>query len=245
MLKLISIKGPTLDTFGQFPILFGDVETIAAEVLERLITGTATGGTPTIPITNTSGFAIGQIITIRDTLNSESRIITAVTPNVSLTVGVNLTNTYTVARGGMVTVTAYGAPRASVAIDNPFTASTTFATQVLGGRAVRVFGTLSGPFTQGELCTQAVSGATARLVGQGATYIDLLPVSGIMDTTHTWTGGTSAATCSALTAVDPAGAYVLVTVEKVTTAGAGPNAWGAAGTADVAGMNFTVMADGQ
>lgn len=246
MLKATSLKGPTLDVFGQFAVAIGEFSLIETETLERLITGTAptVPGGAIIPMTNTQGFAIGQVITIKDSAASESRIITVVTPSTSITVGVALTNTYTVARGGKVTVTGYGAPRVSVGMDNPFTANINFSTAVRAGQAIRITGTLSAGFTQGELVTGSVSAATGRVIGQGAGYIDVLPVSGIPVLTDNWTGGTSGSTVTLVTNIRPAGLTVLVTVEKGTVSGTpGIQTWAVAATAEVAGMTFTIIAD--
>jgi hypothetical protein len=243
MLKSLSVKGPTLDNYGQaLPISFDDFAEIKTDFPERLITGTATGGAGVIPMTNTSGFAVGQIITIQDSAASEVRTISVVTPGVSLTVGVNLTNTYTVARGGRVTVTNYGAYRVSAVISNPFTATLTLGAAWLAGIPIRVYGTLSAGFTQGELVT-GTSGATGRLIGQGSGYIDVLPVSGTFVLTDTFTGGTSASTVTAVTSFTPLAPAVLVTVEKVTVGGGPALAWAVAVTADVAAQTLTVIAD--
>jgi hypothetical protein len=242
MLKLLSVKGPTLDNYGQaLPISFDDFAEIKNDFPERLITGTATGGGAAILMTNTSGFAIGQIITIQDSAASEVRTISAVTPGVSLTVGVNLTNTYTVARGGRVTVTNYGAYRVTAKITNPFTAALSFDTATLTGTPIRVYGTLSAGFTQGELVT-GTSTATGRVLGQGSNYIDVLPVSGTFVLTDTFTGGGSGSTVTAVTSFTPLAPAVLVTVEKVDI-NAGALRWQLGATADVAGMTLTVTAD--
>jgi hypothetical protein len=125
MRKMKSIYGPTLAA-GVFTMAFGEFGVIKTDYPEQPVTGAATAGTPTINMTNTDGFVIGQVITIQDTLNHEVRTITAVTPGVSLTVGVNLTNTYTAARGGRVTATTAGAPRVMVKMSNPFSAGLDF-----------------------------------------------------------------------------------------------------------------------
>jgi hypothetical protein len=244
MLKMKSVIGPTLDNYGQFEVPFGEIGAIETETFDRLITGTATGGAAAIPMTNTSGFAIGQVLEIQDSANREVVTISAITPGVSLTTLANLVNTYTVARGGKVSVLKYGAPRVAVSIDNPFTATTEFAVQSKGQNLVRVYGTLpGGALTQGEVAT-GTGLATGRVVGQGANYLDIFPLTGTFLLTDTITGGTSGRTLTPITSINPAGpATVLVTVEKVATAGAGPNNWAAAATAEVAGMNFTVVVD--
>ena len=53
----------------------------------------------------------------------------------------------------------------------------------------------TGTFVQGELITQATSGATARVTSVQTGYLYYKQVSGTFDTTHTVTGGTSSATC--------------------------------------------------
>ena len=244
MIKMKSVVGPTLDNYGQFEVPISDAQYVETENFDALITGTATGGGAAIPITNTQGFAIGQQLVIQDSASHETVTVSAVTPGVSLTTAANLVNTYTVARGGKVTVVKYGAPRIAVSMDQPFVATTAFGCQAKARNLVRVYGTLpGGAFTQGELAT-GTGLATGRVVAQGANYLDIFPLTGTFLLTDTITGGTSGRTLTPITSINTAGpAYALVTVQKVATAGAGPNAWAVAVTADVAGMNFALVYD--
>ena len=151
MLKMKSVIGPTLDNYGQFEVPFGEIGYIESENFDALITGTATGGAPTIPITNTQGYAIGQQVVIQDSLNHELVTISAITPNTSLTTLANLVSTYTVARGGKITVSKYGAPRVSVSDGSAAFAAHNLCLQANGRNLVRVYGTLpGGALTQGR-----------------------------------------------------------------------------------------------
>ena len=74
---------------------------------------------------------------------------------------------------------------------------------------IKLTGTVSGAFTEGETVTGGTSGATGECsYGPAAgTYIRVRKVSGTFVVGETATGGTSSKTCSAITAVDsePAG----------------------------------------
>lgn len=52
----------------------------------------------------------------------------------------------------------------------------------------------AGTFTAGETVTQAVSGATAKMLGAFVNSMTVNTITGTPDTTDIWTGGTSAAT---------------------------------------------------
>jgi len=64
----------------------------------------------------------------------------------------------------------------------------------------KIVGTIAGTFQIGELVTQATSGATGRLASVSGTYILVTRVAGVFAATYTCTGGTSGATCSAVSA---------------------------------------------
>jgi len=69
---------------------------------------------------------------------------------------------------------------------------------------VKLTGTVSGAFTDGETITGGTSGATGELTygPSGGTYIRVRKVSGTFVVGETATGGTSEETCSTITAVD-------------------------------------------
>ena len=79
----------------------------------------------------------------------------------------------------------------------------------------------TGTFTQGELITQATSGATARVTSVQSGYLYYKQVSGTFDTTHLVTGGSSGAT---MTPTADTGQnnylYVLSSVSTAPTVGA-------------------------
>ena len=119
MLKMMSVSSPTLNA-GAFSVTFGDVAIIKNDVFAGAtgLSGTAASNQAVITVNNTTNFTVGQSVLIQDTAgHNETRIITVVTPGVSIQVGVNLTNTYTVANGSTVTALV---PKVLVGISNPF-----------------------------------------------------------------------------------------------------------------------------
>jgi hypothetical protein len=129
-----------------------------------------------------------------------------------------------------------------VSFDDPFVNDTVFASRTFSGNIVRAYGTVSAPYTQGEVMT-GTGGATGRVVAQGANYVDMAPVQGTFLLTDTITGTTSGATLTAISNIVYSEPVVVVVLEKASTAGAGPNAYAPAATADFAGMLVSVMAD--
>ena len=122
MLKMMSVSSPTLNA-GAFSVTFGDVAIIKNDALAGAtgLSGTAAANQAVISVNSTVGFTVGQSVLIQDTAgHSETKIITVVTPGVSIQVGVNLTNTYTVANGSTVTGVV---PKVLVEITNPFAAA--------------------------------------------------------------------------------------------------------------------------
>jgi hypothetical protein len=126
MLKMKSVSSPTL-VAGAFTVTFNDGGLIINDPLTpaHAIT-TNTAATPTVlPMTNTTGFVIGQTVLVADSAgHAETGVISGVTPGVSVTVSAPLVATYTVANGATVTALAY---RVSVVMSDPLTAATTFA----------------------------------------------------------------------------------------------------------------------
>lgn len=248
MIKTKSIRGPTLDTFGQFSVSFGELSHFIDDNPEQLITGNMAPGAVNIPMLNsTSGFAVGQTIVLSNSAASERRVITAITANVQLTVGVAFANAYTTASGAKVTVlsVADGTNRVAVVLQNPAQAGVT-TTDVgvswVSANAIRITGTVSGAFTQGEVVTGSVSGATGIFLAQGTGYIEVLPTAGLFVLADTVTGASSAQTVTVISRFTPLAPTVVVTTQLVTD-NAGALAWALATTADVAGMEYTISAD--
>ncbi|MGA2669869.1 MAG: hypothetical protein ABSF21_00375 [Dehalococcoidia bacterium] len=243
MIKSIALIGPTLDAFGQFEASLGEFDRAVSEYFDRLITGTVTAGVGTIPETNTQGYAVGQVLTLQDSANHEDLTVSAITSGVSLTTLTNPVNSYTVARGGKITVKKYAAPKCAVFMGNPFTATLDFGTQILVAKPLRIAGTIALVLTQGEIVTGSVSGATGRVVGMGANYLNVFPISGTFVNGETLTGTTSTRTLTGAVIFGEIEQTALVTVEEVSDVGPGTLTWAVAVTADVAGMLFTIRAD--
>ncbi|MGA2669868.1 MAG: hypothetical protein ABSF21_00370 [Dehalococcoidia bacterium] len=242
MNKMSSLFGPTLDNYGQCEVVLGDFDEPARDYFDRLITNTATGGGTAVPETNTQGYAIGQVITIQDSLNHEDFTIAAITPATQLTAAANLTNTYTVARGGKLTVKKYAAARVNAYMANPFTASLSFGLQVLLAKPLLINGTIALALTQGELVTGGTSAATGRVIAQTATSVTVFPIFGTFVAGETLTGFTSGRTVTGIVLFGNIQQTALITIEKVDI-NAGALRWQVATTANVAGMLLTVEAD--
>ena len=71
-----------------------------------------------------------------------------------------------------------------------------------GVSGIKLTGTISGAFTDGEKVTGGTSGATGEMAYDATTYIRVRKVSGTFVTGETATGGTSGATCSSITKVE-------------------------------------------
>jgi len=255
MLRIKSAGSPTLDAKGSFPIRVDDIQVITRDVVSLPITNTAASGGTNIPMTNTAGLVVGQSVTIKDTANSETGIIATVTPGASIDLAVALVNTYTVARGGQVTVrdvsllitgtaTAGGArviPMTTttgmqagqlIVIEDSAGAETAVVNVVTPGVQVTVTANLVNTYTvaRGGRVT-VVNGNPAKAlvtmqkpfaaVATGAEFVDVTSAVGVNT--------------------------VVVTVEKATAAGgpALPYTWAVAVTADMLGLQFSAVADGE
>jgi hypothetical protein len=253
MLRTKTVTAPTLDALGSFPISMGEFQAINRDVVNKPITNTATGGANVIPMADTAGFFPGQNITIQDTLNSEQGIVLAVTAGVQITTVVNLVNTYTVARGGQVTVrdqtraitgtaTAGGVviPMANTSgfvagqvliIEDSLNAEPVLINAIVANTQITATTNLVHTYTvaRGGRVSN-VNGNPARAsvtmqkpfaaVATGAEFID-----------YTYQVGVN---------------WIVVIIEKATAAGgpALPYSWAVAVTADMIGLQFTAIADG-
>lgn len=251
MIRAKSVRGPTIDGYGQFFLDLGEFNHFHNDnPSQRLASANITAGDVVIALAvtaanplGTSGLSVGDTIRIQDTLASEVRQITAVTPGVSIGLAA-VTNSYTTARGARITVlsVAHSTNRVSCYMDDPLTPFIVYSTQLITGNAMRIYGTLSAPFTPGELVTGAPSGATGRVIGQGANFIDVLPIQGTAILADTVTGGDSGSTVTAITNFVPLAPTVGTAVMKLIP-GTFTSVWTVAVTADVAGMLFTLLAD--
>jgi hypothetical protein len=255
MIKMKSAGSPTLTaTKAQFPFFMDEFASIKRDVLERLITNTATGGAAAIPMTDTTGFAVGQNITIRDTAASENCIITVVTAGVSLTVAVNLTNTYTVARGGIVTVRDVTLPITGTATGGAAVVPMTNTTGMQAGQLLVIEDSAGAEtgivnvVTPGVQITVTVNLSNTYTVARGGrvTIVNGNAARASVSMQKPFAAAAGNAEwidCSFAVGV----IAVVVTVNKAD-AGAGPAlpiAWAAAVTADVIAQNFVCIADGE
>lgn len=255
MQRIVSAGSPTLSAKGQFPIRVSEFQAIARDVLALPITNTAAAGGTNIPMTNTAGLVVGQSITIKDTAGSETGIIATVTAGASIDLTANLVNSYTVARGGQVTVrdvtllitgtaTAGGArviPMTTtvgmlagqlLVIEDSLGAETAIVNVVTPGVQVTVTADLVNTYTvaRGGRVTVVNGNAAKALVTAQKTFAAAAGSAQVMDV-------------SSAVGVNT----VVVTVEKAVAAGgpALPYSWGVAATADVAGLQYSVIADGE
>ncbi|MBX9570256.1 MAG: hypothetical protein K2X77_15260 [Candidatus Obscuribacterales bacterium] len=80
----------------------GTIDVSGGAIFQQTPTNTLNAGTSIIDVGSTSGFAIGQTVTITDGTNTETQVITGLSANTSITVA-PLANNY----GASVTVSAY------------------------------------------------------------------------------------------------------------------------------------------
>ena len=73
---------------------------------------------------------------------------------------------------------------------------------ILDSPQTRLVGTPVGTFTVGETVTQAVSGATGRLVYQSATYVVIEATTGTFNTTNVVSGATASLTPTSISTLD-------------------------------------------
>jgi hypothetical protein len=258
MLKLKTINSPTLGALGQFAVSFGEFAAIKdADAIAVAVRADIAAGNVVIPVTNggTTGFGVGQLVLIRDMAgHAEVRVVAVVTagPPSTIQVGVAIANTYTVANGSTMTVIC---PRVLVGMTSPFTANLNFATAW-----TKLVQLLTGTATPTVLPAILFNGANLVAVG-GAGNVTLFLPPGVTGTAVSGTAavaGTPQALAPGDNTIALGGAgnftvtlsgvcdsYVIITVEKGTV-GAGPaQPWAVAATAEVAGMVFSVLADGE
>jgi hypothetical protein len=254
MLASKAVASPTLDANGSFAVNMGEFAVISRDTINKPITNTATGGTNIIPMADTSGFFPGQSITIKDTLSSENGIVLAVTAGVQITTVVNLVSTYTVARGGQVTVrdqtrlitgTATGGgvviPMAdtsgfvagqTIIIEDSANAEAVLINAIVANTQITATGNLVHTYTVARGARVSnVNGNPAR-------------ASASMRQPYAATAtGSRFIACDWYAGVN----WIVIVVQQSTAAGGPllPYTWAVATTAMVAGLNFTVEADGQ
>jgi hypothetical protein len=256
MLKMKSVISPTLDAKGSFPIRMDEFAVIKRDVLSHLITADAAGGGAAIPMANaTAGFTVGQTIVIQDSLASETCIITAVTPATSLTVAVNLVNTYMVTRGAQVTVVDLTLPITATATGGALIIPMTNTSGLRNGQRI-VIEDANGA----EVCivnvvtTNTQITVTANLVntytvaaGGRVTLISGNPARASVSMQNPFGNGNNAAG-AIICPTEDVGVNVMVVTSEVYEESAGPALpmkWTIATTANVIGQQFTVIADGQ
>jgi len=254
MIHLASVISPTLDAKGQFAIMMDEFAVIKRDVVSRLTTDPCTAGTPTITMTDTTGFTVGQTVVIQDSLNHETCLITAVTPATSLTVAVNLTNTYTVARGGRVTVVDVTLPITGTATAAGVIIPMTNTTGLRAGQVIVIEDSLNAETCVVNVVTPTVQiTVTANLehtytVARGGT-VTVAAGNPARATVLTQKPFAAAAGSSEFYDVSwSVGVNAIVVTANKSDAAAGPvmpYTWAVAVTADVIGIQFTAMADGE
>jgi len=253
MLRTKSVAAPTLDALGSFPIHIDEFQAINREVINKPITNTATGGAAAIPMTDTTGFVVGQNITIQDTLSSENAVISVVTAGVSLTVTANLTNTYTVARNGQVTVRDQTRLITATATSGGTAIPMTNTTGFVAGQVVIIEDSLNAePVLIAAIVANTQITATTNLVhtyttarGGRVTQVNGNPAKDSVTMQKIFAAAAGSAQVIDYTYQTGLN-WIVVIVEKAV-AGAGPAlpyAWAVAITADMVGLQFTAIADG-
>jgi hypothetical protein len=252
MLRIKAAGAPTLTaTKGQFVIPMDEFAVIKRDVVSKSVTGAATAGTPTINMSDTNGFAIGQTITITGGGLSEDLIVTAVTPSTSLTTATNLVNTYT-SVGALVTVKDITQPItgtsavATVAMTNTtgFRAGQVVVIEDSAGAETCVINTVNA----GVSLVMTINFINTYTVARGGkvTVVNGNPAKASVKMKKPFGAAAGSAEfmdCSWDVGVN----NIVVTVEKCD-AGAGPAlpyTWAVAVTADVVGLNFIAEADGE
>jgi len=260
MLKIKEMSSPTLSAKGQFPVVMDEFAVIQRDVVSKSVTGAATGGTNTITMSDTNGFSVGQYICIVGGGNSEFLLVTAVTPSTSLTTATNLVNTYT-GVGAMVTV---------VDITHLITGTATAG----GGRTIPMTNT-TGMQANQVIVIEDANGAETAVVNVVTAGVQITVTANLVNTHTVAAGGrvtvvngNPAKACAEMKkpfvylsgppllgaefidcSWDVGVDAVVVTVEKAdATPGPPPvvpYTWAVAVTADVAGLNFTIKADGE
>lgn len=255
MLRMKSATAPTLDAKGSFPIRMDEFGAITRDVLALPITNTAASGGTNIPMTNTTGLVVGQSVTVKDSAGSETGIIATVTAGASIDLAVALVNTYTVARGGAVTVmdithlitgtAAAGGARVIpmtnttgmraaqvILIEDSQGAELAVVNVVTPGVQVTVTANLVNTYTvaQGGRVTVVNGNAAKALVTMQKPFAAVATGAEFIDFSYAVGANT-----------------VVVTVNKATAAGgpALPYTWAVAVTADMLGLQFSVIADGE
>lgn len=254
MLKIKEMGSPTLSAKGQFPVVMDEFAVISRDVVSKPVTGNATAGTPTIQMSDTSGFAVGQYICIVGGGNSEFLLVSGVTAGVSLTTATNLVSSYT---GVSATVTVVdvthlitGTAAAGAGRTIPMTNTTGMqANQVIviedaNGAETAVVNVVT-PGVQVTVTANLVNTYTVAAGGR-VTVVNGNPGRACADMKKPFAAvatGAEIIDCS----WDAGANAIVVTVEKADAAGgpALPYTWAVAVTGDVAGLNFTIKADGE
>lgn len=253
MLRSKAVAAPTLDALGSFPIHMDEFQAINRDVINKPITNTATGGAAAIPMTDTTGFVVGQNITIKDTLSSENAVISVVTPGVSLTVTANLTNTYTVARGGQVTVRDQSRLITGTATLGGVIIPMADTSGFVAGQTVIIEDSLNAePVVIFAIVANTQITATTNLVhtynvarGGRVTNVNGNSAKALVTMQKVFAAAAGSAEFIDYT-YQTGFNWIVVIVEKAVI-GAGPvlpYTWAVAITADMVGLQFTAIADG-
>ncbi len=254
MRQIKALASPALSTKAQFAFFMDEFARVKRDVVSRPITGVAAAGAPTINMTNTDGYMVGQQIMVTGGGNSELLFVQAVTAGVSLTTTTNLVNTYT-GLGGVVTVVDL----------------TRLITGTATGGATAIPMTDTTGFIAGQVCVieDATGQAETFTINAVVPNTQLTATANLVNT-YTVAGGGSVSVVNG----NPGRAYVsmkkpfadaagssefidcswdvgeraIVATVMKSDAGAGPvlpYTWAVAVTADVAALQFVAEADGE
>lgn len=254
MIQVKSATSPVLDTNGSFAISMGEFASIKRDVVNKPVTGAATGGTNIITMSDTAGFFPGQLITIQDTAGSEQRLVLAVTAGVQITTTANLTNSYTTGRGAQVTVqdlsrlitgTATAVATAipltdttnfiagqTIIIEDALHAETVLINAIVANTQITATANLIHTYTVANGArVSVVNGNPARAsVQMQKSFFAAVTGAELLDVT--WWAGIN---------------WIVITANFADAAGgpALPYTWVVLTTAKAIGLQFTAMADGE
>jgi hypothetical protein len=247
-----SLGSPVLSAVkGQFRIPIDEFSVIKREVVSQSVTGAATAGTPTITMSNTDGFAVGQRICITGGGNSEFLLVSAVTAGVSLTTATNLVSAYT-GVGAIVTVQDITLPItgtsavATVAMTNTtgFAIGQTVVIEDANGAETAVINTVNANVS----LVMTVNFVNVYTVAAGGTVtvVNGNPARASVSMKKPFAAAAGSAEFIE-SSWDVGRNTIVVTVWKADAAGGPvmPYTWVTAVTANVAGLVFTAEADGE
>lgn len=254
MLKMKSVPSPILDAVGRFSVPFDEFAAIRFDPLQLtlFVTTAIAAGVVLVPMTTTTGLVVGQTVLMRNLVGqSESAVVAAINPGVSMTVNAAPVNAYPIgstvtvvnpplfpvslpvttatAIGDttipMTTVTGFAVGQTVLIRDNAGHSETRVITTVNGGVSIVVTLGLTNAYALADL-------PTVRVIAPRVSVAMSNPLLAAL--TFGWT-------------VTINGNVVTVTVNTFGASGgpALPLLWTIATTANVLGAVFTIIVDGE